>query len=103
MKLKSIEKSDLKGKKWKAIFDNNGRDKTIHFGATGYDDYTISTDNLKDRQLMRERYRKRHSKDLLTDAGKTGVSAGALSYWILWGDSTSMTKNITDYKRQFNL
>lgn len=103
MKLLSIVKSDLKDKKWKAVFDNNGRKKTIHFGATGYDDYTISTDDMKSRQFMREKYRRRHAKDLMTEAGKTGVSAGALSYWVLWGDSTSMDKNILEYKKRYNL
>jgi len=58
-------------------------------------DYTISKD--KER---RKRYRARHKRDLKT---KDFTRAGYLSYYILWGDSTSLDKNIKDYKKRFNL
>ena len=96
MKLIEIVKSDRAGKKLKAVFETDtGRTKTTHFGATGYDDYTTSHD--KDQ---RDRYRTRHAKDLLTgDPSK----AGFLSRYVLWGDSTSMSKNIAAYKHRFKL
>ena len=78
-------------KKWTAIFDNG---KRVSFGAKGYDDYTLTKD--KDQ---RDRYRKRHEKDLKGDPTKPGY----LSYYLLWGDSTSMQSNISAYKRKFNL
>jgi hypothetical protein len=78
-----------------AVFDNDGRKKTVHFGAKGMDDYTIT----KDKE-QRERYRTRHAKDLTT---KDPSRAGFLSYYILWGDSTSRATNISSYKRRFNL
>jgi hypothetical protein len=31
------------------------------------------------------------------------MRAGYLSYYILWGDSTSMKKNIASYKKKFDL
>jgi hypothetical protein len=95
MKLISIGDSTKPDKKLMAIFENNGRKKTIHFGAQGMDDYTLT----KSKE-QRERYRTRHAKDL-----KTGdpSRAGFLSYYILWGDSTSRAKNISDYKKKFNL
>jgi hypothetical protein len=46
------------------------------------------------------RYRERHRKDLET---KDPTRAGYLSYYILWGNSTSKQKNIQDYKRKFHL
>ena len=47
----------LRKKKYKAIFTNaDGKTKTIHFGAIGYDDYTTYHDN--DR---RTQYRRRHA------------------------------------------
>ncbi len=93
MKLVSVTKSDRAGKKWKAVFEDPKR--TTHFGAAGMDDYTLS----KDKE-QRDRYRQRHKKDLKTnDPSK----AGYLSYYLLWGDSTSLKKNIVDYKRKFNL
>ena len=95
MKLLSISDSSKPDKKLMAVFDNDGRKKTVHFGAKGMDDYTIS----KDKE-QRERYRTRHAKDLTT---KDPTRAGFLSYYILWGDSTSRASNISSYKKRFNL
>jgi hypothetical protein len=96
MKLIEVVKSNRQGKKWKAVFQqDNGRTKTTHFGASGMEDYTQHHD--KER---RERYRKRHEKDLKTD---DPTRAGFLSYYILWGDSTSFEKNLFQYKRRFQL
>ena len=88
-----IIKSDNPKKKYKAIFPkNDGKTKTIHFGAIGYDDYTTHHD--KDR---RTQYRKRHEKDLKGDP----LRAGYLSYYILWGDSTNLTTNIASFKKKY--
>jgi hypothetical protein len=95
MKLLKIVKSDRQGKKWKAVFDNDGRSKTTHFGDSTAQDYTQHGD--KER---RERYRTRHQKDLAT---KDPSKAGFLSYYILWGESTSIHQNIASYKTRFNL
>ena len=91
-----IEKSDRKDKRFVAIFsDKDGKKiKTTHFGAKGMDDYTLTGD-----KKAREKYRVRHKKDLDT---KDPTRAGYLSYYILWGDSTSRDKNIKDYKKRFN-
>lgn len=96
-KLKSITPSTKEGKKLMAVFINKDtkREKTTHFGAKGMSDYTIHKD--KER---RERYRKRHQKDLKTN---DPTRAGYLSMHILWGDSTSLKKNISSYKKKFNL
>ena len=91
----SISSSSKKGKKLMAVFTpDKGRSKTIHFGAAGMDDYTLT----KDKE-QRARYRKRHAKDLNT---KDPTRAGYLSYYILWGDSTSRSQNIAKYKKRFN-
>lgn len=94
MKLLSITKSTNPKKKWMAVFDNNGRSKTTHFGSQGMDDYTLTKN-----QEQRTRYRARHAKDLTGDPTK----AGYLSYYVLWGDSTNMQTNIRTYKSMFNL
>lgn len=95
MKLISITDSTRPDKKLAAVFDNDGRKKTVHFGAKGMDDYTIT----KDKE-QRERYLKRHSNN---ENWNNPMTAGALSKWILWGDSTSRATNISSYKRRFNL
>ena len=103
MKLEKVIKSDAKNKKFTAIFCMcNGKSnccdkdkKKVHFGSKGMDDYTIT----KDKE-QRDRYRTRHKKDLET---KDPTRAGYLSYYLLWGDSTSLQENIKDYKKRFNL
>jgi hypothetical protein len=96
MKLVKVIKSDKPGKKFEAIFlQDSGRFKSTHFGDSSAEDYTQHHD--KER---RERYRTRHKKDLDTD---DPTRAGYLSYYILWGESTSIKKNIEDYKNKFNL
>jgi len=92
-----IEKGTAKNKKLKAIFyDDKGKKiKTTQFGDNRYEDYTLSKD-----KKQRDKYRNRHKKDLEKGDYK---SAGYLSYYILWGDSTSRNTNIKKYKKMFKL
>lgn len=91
-----IKKSDKSGKKYMAVFEKeNGRSKTTHFGQAGAPDYTLTGD--KERRRL---YRQRHQKDLKTN---DPTRAGYLSFYLLWGNSTSIQKNIRDYKKRFNL
>ena len=102
MKLEKVVKSDAKGKKWTAIFcmckgESNccAKDKKkVHFGATGYKDYTIGA-----TEEQRKSYLARHA------SGKTAKpdTPNALSYYILWGDSTSRQTNINTFKKKYNL
>tara|TARA_R100001224_G_C4025122_1_gene150692 strand:+ start:1759 stop:2046 length:288 start_codon:yes stop_codon:yes gene_type:complete len=95
MKLLSIKPSKVRKKKWTAIFEKkDGRKKTINFGAKGYDDYTIGG---TDKQ--RSAYLARHKKDKINIPD----SAGSLSYWILWGKSKDMEKNIKDFRKKFDV
>lgn len=92
-----IKPSTVKNKKYTAIFyDDKGKKvKTSSFGDSRYTDYIQSKDKKR-----RDRYRTRHKKDL-----ETGdyMKPGFLSYYILWGDSTSLKTNISNYKKRFNL
>ena len=91
-----VSTSNNKYKKLKAVFTyDDGKTKPTHFGAKGMDDYTLT----KDKE-QRKQYRRRHKKDLKT---KDYTRAGFLSYYILWGDSTSRKENIKRYKKRFNL
>ena len=91
-----VKKSTKPAKKYMAIFTrDNGRTKTTYFGASGMSDYTIHKD--KER---RARYRDRHKKDLSTG---DYMRAGYLSYYLLWGESTSFRENLKSYKKRFNL
>lgn len=89
----SITPSTRKGKKLMAVFTEPK--KTIHFGSAGMDDYT----KTKDKE-QRKRYLERHRA---RENWNNPRSAGALSRWILWGDSTSLRSNIASFKKRFNL
>jgi hypothetical protein len=96
MKLLEIKESTKPDKKMMAVFESDtGRKKTTHFGASGMDDYTLTKD-----KSQRDRYRTRHKKDLETG---DPTKAGFLSYYVLWGESTSRAANISSYKKRFNL
>ena len=81
-------------KKYIAVFSIDGEPKTVKFGAKGYEDYTIHHD-----QTRRDSYRKRHQHDNLS----IPTSPGALSYYILWGDSTNIRTNINSFINRFDL
>ena len=91
MKLLRIEKATYPHK-YQAVFDDGTVTK---FGYRPMEDYTQHHD--KERRRL---YRLRHKKDLETGDPRR---AGFLSYYILWGFSTDIHKNIVDYKRRFNL
>ena len=90
-----IKKSDKKDKKYMAIFinDNDNKKKTIHFGLKNSTTYLDTGD-----KKLRDAYRKRH-RDVYNKSSP--MSASRLSYDITWGDSTSLSKNIADYKKNY--
>jgi hypothetical protein len=90
VKIIRLEEADDGKYKWIAYFDDGTKTR---FGAKGMDDYTIT----KDKE-QRERYRARHKKDLET---KDPKRAGYMSYYILWGDSTSIKENVKEYNKRF--
>lgn len=96
MKLVSVKPAtDGKHKYTAQFLKDNGRTKTTHFGARGMDDYTITGDRDR-RMLYLMRHRERENWDDPT-------SAGSLSRYLLWGDSTSFSENLAAFKRRFNL
>jgi hypothetical protein len=96
MKLKNVGKSPVKGKKLRATFiDKDGKERTTDFGAEGYSDYTVHKDTER-----RKRYLDRHRKN---ENWQDPMTAGSLSKHLLWGESTSLQKNIQQFKKKFNL
>jgi hypothetical protein len=78
-------------KKFTAQFLIGGRPRTTHFGAKGYEDFTTHHDRAR-----RDKYRRRHQKDLQT---RDPTRAGFLSYYLLWGPSVSLARNVAHYRR----
>ena len=90
VKIVKLEQADDGKHKWIAFFDDG---RKTRFGSYNMDDYTLT----KDKE-QRERYRQRHKKDLETNDPHR---AGYLSYYVLWGDSTSIRQNVKDFNKRF--
>lgn len=95
LSLVSIKPSEKPGKKLVATFDREDRKKRVHFGAAGMDDYTKTHD-----KEQRARYIERHRAN---ENWSDPTSPGALSRFILWGESVSLVRNIAAFKKRFNL
>jgi len=87
-----IEKSTRAGKKYMATFSNG---KTVHFGSAGSSTYLDHKDKKK-----REAYLARHR---VNENWNDPYSAGALSRFLLWGDSTSLEANHQAFMRKFGV
>ena len=78
------------------VFINNDqmpRVHVIHFGATGYEDYTMHKDIKR-----RNAYDSRHSNEDWNDLTK----AGAWAKWLLWNKST-LDASIKDMENKFDI
>jgi hypothetical protein len=91
-----LNKSDIKGKKYTAIFYDNSRRKirTTHFGSAGMSDYTKHKDDER-----KELYLARHRANERWD---DYMSAGSLAKHILWSKPT-ISASYNDYLKKFNL
>lgn len=98
-KLISFGKSDQPGKKYMATIERDGRQKTIHFGASGYNDYTSFP--ALEREKRKKAYIGRHkSREDWTASGVD--TAGFWSKHILW-NKPSVQASLADTRRRFDL
>lgn len=85
-----IQKSTRAGKRFMATYANG---KVVHFGQAGGQTYIDHGDKAK-----REAYLARHKK---RENWNNPFSAGALSRYLLWGDSTNMETNHQAFMSKF--
>lgn len=92
----NITKSTRVGKKMMAIFYDEAKKKikTTHFGASGYEDYTTHGEIQRKMNYISRHKAREDFNDYMT--------AGSLSYWILWNKPT-LTASIEDYLNKFKL
>lgn len=84
-------------KKYKVVLRNKQteRDKTIKFGASGMDDFTL-TKNEEQKKAYIARHKSRE------DWSKSGVAtAGFWSKHLLWGSSSSIQQNLAEVKKKY--
>ena len=90
-----ILRSTHASKKLMAVFTlDNGRTRTIHFGAAGASDYTQHRDPVR-----KQRYLARHAP---REDWSEPMSAGALARWLLWNKET-LREGVADYLHRFSL
>lgn len=95
MKLLSVKRTGGR-KEFTAKFEKeNGKTLTRHFGTSS--NYVLNKNKTKQD---RENYIKRHRVNENFDDPTT---AGSLSRHLLWGNSRSLNRNISDFKKRFNL
>jgi hypothetical protein len=93
-----VEAQPKTKKRFTAIFRIHKGGKIIkitHFGQIGGTTYIDEGNKEK-----RKNYIARHKKDLET---KDFKRAGYLSMFLLWGEHTTLKKNLISYKKKFNL
>lgn len=103
MWLLGITKSDKPEKRLKATFCKcekkneckGSNHKVVHFGSKGGSTYIDHRDDEKKKNYIA---RHRVNEDF-----NNPTTAGSLAYHILWGATTSLSKNIAIFKRKFNL
>lgn len=92
----TITRTPNKPKAFKAVFtDDKNKTKTIRFGTES--NYVLNKSKTK---RDRENYIKRHA---VRENFNNPMTAGSLSRYILWGESRSLNKNISAFKKKFNL
>jgi hypothetical protein len=95
LRLKTVRRSHKKEKKWDAVFEKNGREKVVSFGARGMSDFTKHKDTRR-----KSLYLKRHSG--MGEHWNQPDTPGALSRWVLW-NKPSFKTSLSDFKKRFNL
>ena len=86
-----VSKSTRAGKKYMAAIEDG---PTVHFGATGYEDYTQHGDEKRKASYL-ARHEARETWAL------QGVgSAGFWARWLLW-NKRSLTASINDVNKRF--
>jgi len=95
-KLESITRTPSGPKAFVAKFKmDSGRSKTVRFGTSS--NYAL---NPKKTDADRAAYLARHK---VNENWSDPTTAGALSRFILWGQSRSWQANMRSYKRRFKL
>ena len=95
MRFKTLRRSRNPEKKWEAVFEKEGKEKVVSFGAKGYSDFTKHKDVTR-----KARYIKRHSG--MGEHWNKPDTPGALSRWILW-NKPSLKGSLRDFRKRFSL
>ena len=96
LKLLRVVPTPQLSKKYAAVFQlSNGRQRTVRFGtASNYVSNPRKTACDRAAYIARHRVNENHNDPL---------TPGALSRWLLWGESRSLARNTAAFRRRFRL
>lgn len=100
MRLVSIKPSRRAGKKLTAVFELAGRQKTVHFGAKSYQDFTRYW--KRDPALAKAKRQAYITRHRVTEDWKDPTTPGALSRYILW-EKPTVAASIAAFRRRFRV
>jgi hypothetical protein len=84
-----------KGKRLRAVFEGDGKRRTINFGADGATTYADgASKRVKAAWLARHGVREDWTRP---------DTAGSLSRWVLWGNSRSIPASQNAFAKRFGL
>lgn len=95
MKITSVGLSPLPSKKYRAHFEDSDRKFHVDFGQPNATTWVNGAS-----KKTRENYIKRHSA---MEKYNRPDSAASLSRYLTWGESRSMSENLREYKKRFNI
>lgn len=82
-------------KKYKIVFTrSDGKTKTLYFGDSTREDYTIHGDTERKRRYLARHKARENWNDPMTP--------GALSKWLLW-NKLSLKASVSDYSKRFGI
>ncbi len=88
-----LQKSTRQDKKFMVIIEG----RTVHFGASGYSDFTIHHDTER-----KKRYDERHKRKEKWSKQAGLYTAGFWAKWLLW-NKPSLKSSIKDIEQRFNI
>ncbi len=100
IELIEFDNSSIKNKRFRAVFLKDGKKITTNFGLKRDDGKFPETFLDGATEEKRSLYLKRHLKDLDT---KDPTRAGYLSFFITWGKSRSLEKNLKKFLKDYNI
>lgn len=87
-----VSKSTRSSKKYQVVIDG----KKVHFGASGYEDYTKHKDSeRKERYISRHKHRECWTK-------RCANTPGFWARWLLWNKPT-LRGSASDIKKRFGI
>lgn len=92
-----LKKSKRKNKKYKIIFydEENNDIETVHFGASGMEDFTTHKDKERKQRFLNR------FKNLINKNKNNPLSPMTLSHLILW-NKPDLNESLKDYAKRFN-